>query len=117
MSYFVYKLTPPRPSFGPGDMTEAEAAIMGEHGAYWSHHLAAGVAVVFGPVTDPVGNWGLAVVEADDEADVVALRDNDPAVTSGLNTADILPMPVAFARRSDDSTMTSTPAKPTLSMG
>ena len=98
MSYFVYKLVPPRPTFGPADMNEAEAAIMEDHAAYWSQHLASGSAVVFGPVTDPTGNWGLAVVEADTEAGVRALRDDDPAVTSGLATAEILPMPVAIVR-------------------
>lgn len=99
MSYFVYRLIPPRPTFGAGDMTEAEAAIMGDHAAYWSKHLANGIAVVFGPVTDAAGNWGLAVVEADTEADARVLRDADPAVTSGLATVDILPMPVAVARQ------------------
>jgi uncharacterized protein len=99
VSHFVYKLTPPRPSFGPGDMTEAEAAVMADHAGYWSQHLADGRAVVFGPVTDPTGNWGLAVVEADTEADVRALRHGDPAVTSGLATAEILAMPVAIVRQ------------------
>ena len=98
MSYFVYRLIPPRPTFGPGDMTEAEAAIMEDHGDYWSQQVADGSAVVFGPVADPTGSWGLAVVEADTEADVRALRDGDPAVTSRLATAEILPMPVAVAR-------------------
>jgi hypothetical protein len=34
MSHFLYKLIPPRSTF-PGDMTEAEGAIMQEHFAYW----------------------------------------------------------------------------------
>jgi uncharacterized protein YciI len=98
VSYFVYKLIPPRPTFGAGDMTEAEAAIMEDHAAYWTQHLASGVAIVFGPVTDPAGNWGLAVVEADTEADALALRDADPAITSGLASVEIYPMPVAVTR-------------------
>jgi hypothetical protein len=44
---------------------------------------------------DPAGTWGLAVVEADDEDGVRALRDRDPAVATGLCTAEILPMAVA----------------------
>lgn len=98
MSFFVLKLIPPRPTFGSGDMTEAEAAIMGDHIAYWTQQLADGVAVVFGPVADPAGNWGLAVVEADAEADVLALRAADPVITSGLATIEIYPMPIAIAR-------------------
>lgn len=95
MSHFVYRLVPPRSTFGPGAMSDAEAATMQEHAAYWSEHVAAGTAILFGPVLDPAGTWGLAVVSADAEPDVEALRDADPAVATGLCTAEILPMAVA----------------------
>lgn len=96
MSHFVYRLVPPHPTFGPGTMTGTEAAIMEAHNAYWSQHVAAGTAIVYGPVLDPAGTWGLAVVEVDTETDVHTLRDADPAVTSGLCTAEILPMAIAI---------------------
>ena len=96
MNHFVYRLIPPRPTFGPDTMSDDEAAIMGSHGAYWSEHVETGTAIVFGPVLDPAGNWGLAVVAAASEADVVKLRDADPAITSGLCTAEILPMAIAI---------------------
>jgi uncharacterized protein YciI len=96
MSHFVYRLVPPRPTFGPGAMSDTEAATMQEHGGYWARHVATGTAIVFGPVLDPSGTWGLAVVEATNETDVHALRDADPAVSSGLCTAEILPMAIAF---------------------
>ena len=96
MSHFVYKLIPPRPTFGPGQMTDAEAATMGDHAAYWATHVERGTAIVYGPVLDPAGNWGIAIVEADAEDDVARLRDADPAITSGLASAVILPMPVAI---------------------
>jgi uncharacterized protein YciI len=99
VSYFVCKLIPRRPTFGAGDMTESEATILGDHSTYWTKQLADGVAIVFGPVIDPAGNWGLAVIEADTETDVFALRDADPAITSGLATVEIYPMPVAAARQ------------------
>lgn len=95
MSHFVYRLVPPRPTFGPDTMTDDEAATMADHAAYWSTLVAAGDAVVFGPVMDPAGTWGLAVVEADTEAEVRALRERDPAVSTGLCTGEILPMAVA----------------------
>ncbi len=98
MNCFVYRLIPPRPTFGPGDMSDAEAAIMGEHAGYWGGLLQEGRAVVFGPVLDPSGTWGLAIVEADSEAEVTAVRDADPAVTSGLGTVRIFPMPLTVAR-------------------
>ena len=93
--HFVYKLIPPRPSFA-GDMSDAEAAVMAEHGAYWQRHADEGRVVVFGPVVDSSGSWGLAVVRAESEDEVAALGREDPAVTSGTCTFDVGTMPVAI---------------------
>jgi hypothetical protein len=57
MAYFVYKLIPPRPTFD-ADMSDDEAAIMGEHAGYWQNLIDAGHVVVFGPVSDPSGFGG-----------------------------------------------------------
>ena len=91
---FVYKLIPPRPSFG-ADMDGDEAAVMAEHGAYWQRLTDAGRVVVFGPVVDGSGTWGLAVVRADSEDEVAALGDGDPAVTSNTCTFEVGTMPVS----------------------
>ncbi len=96
-SYFAYRLIPPRPSFAD-DMSEAEAAIMGDHVAYWHAYLDRGTAVVFGPVADPAGLWGLAVVEADGEEDVQALAAGDPAIRSGMASFEVHAMPGAMVR-------------------
>jgi hypothetical protein len=61
MKYYVCKLTGPRPSF-PQDMTPQEAAIMQAHVAYCGELLRARKALVFGPVADPAGAWGLGVL-------------------------------------------------------
>jgi uncharacterized protein YciI len=96
--YYAYKLFPPRPSF-PADITEAETAIMAEHIDYWTGLLSAGTAVVFGPVADPGGAWGLAVVEADADTDLNQLREHDPVIRRGLGgRVEIYPMPNAIAR-------------------
>lgn len=97
MNYFVYKLIPPRPTFAT-DMTDGEAAIMSQHGDYWQELLGKGRVVVFGPVDDPSGSWGLAVVEAKTEQEVRALGADDPAVKSGMCTFDVFPMLVASIR-------------------
>jgi uncharacterized protein len=97
VSHFVYKLIPPRPTFD-ADMNDDEAAVMGQHGEYWQGLVDSGRVIVFGPVSDPTGAWGLAVVEADSEDDVRSLGGADPAVTSGLATFEVLPMPVAIVR-------------------
>jgi uncharacterized protein YciI len=96
---FVYRLIPPRPSFG-GDMNPAEAAVMAEHGAYWQRLVDEGRVVVFGPVMDSSGTWGLAVVRADSEEEVSALGRQDPAVTSDTCTFDVGTMPVSVLPRS-----------------
>jgi uncharacterized protein len=97
VSHFVYKLVPPRPTFDT-DMSDDEAATMGRHAEYWQERLADGRVVVFGPVSDPSGSWGLAVVEAETEDEVRALGAEDPAVQSGMCTFEVLPMPVAIVR-------------------
>jgi uncharacterized protein len=97
VSHFVYKLIPPRPTFD-ADMSDDEAALMGRHAEYWQELLAAGRVIVFGPVSDPAGSWGLAVVEAESEDEVRALGAEDPAVKSGMATFEVLPMPVAVVR-------------------
>lgn len=97
MGYFVYRLIPPRPTF-VDDQSHEEAAVMRRHAGYWSTLTAQGVAVLFGPVADPHGVWGLAVVEAGAARDVHELADADPAVSSGVCSYAVLPMLSATLR-------------------
>jgi hypothetical protein len=87
--YFMLRLNPPRPTFAQ-DMTVEERKIMLEHVAYWKSLMKAGLAVVFGPVLDPKGVYGLGIVCADDEEQVAELVKNDPA--NGLNQYEYYPM-------------------------
>jgi uncharacterized protein YndB with AHSA1/START domain len=89
--YFI-RLLPPRPSFAL-DMNEEERAVMQEHVGYWTKKLAEGTAIVFGPVLDPTGPWGLGVVRVNDEAELKAFEAEDPAIRSrrGLRY-EVLPM-------------------------
>jgi len=92
MGGFVFRLLGPRPTF-PGDMTPEEAVLMGQHAAYWRDLTRAGTAVAFGPVLDPAGVYGLAVVRADDEAAARSLADADPVVRAGIGfRIEIAPM-------------------------
>ncbi len=95
--HYVYKLVAPRPTFA-ADMTDVEAAVMAEHATYWSALVAEGRVVAFGPVLDPAGVWGLAVVEAGSEADVATIGSQDPAVTSQMASFEVHPMPGAVVR-------------------
>lgn len=90
--YFFCRLLPPRPSFAM-DRTPQERAVMMQHGAYWREHMGRGSVVVFGPVGDPRGPWGLGVIRVADEATAQAFAANDPAVLSALGLRyEILPM-------------------------
>jgi uncharacterized protein len=81
MATFVFRLVAPRPTFAL-DMTDQEREIMARHAAYWQPIIDSGRMVVFGPVLDATGSWGLGVVEADDEEQLRTFAANDPAVTS-----------------------------------
>ncbi len=93
---FAFRLIAPRPTFVQ-DMTDEERGTMAEHAEYWRGLLADGVAVVFGPVLDPAGPYGLAVVEVDGPEHVERIIAADPAVRSGLKT-EVHPMPGAVVR-------------------
>ena len=86
MSLFVYRLLPPRPDF-PADMSEGERRIMQEHAAYWGALMNRGVAIVFGPVADPAGMYGIAIFRSEDAAGAKAVCSGDPALraSAGFN--------------------------------
>lgn len=88
---FLYRLLPPRPTFAQ-DMSPDEAAVMERHGAYWQDLVDRDVAVAFGPVLDPAGVWGLALLDTDDEGAVRGLGEGDPAVQTGTCTYETVPM-------------------------
>jgi hypothetical protein len=58
------------------------------------------MAVVFGPVADPAGAYGIAVWELPDDADLAAICAADPVIKSGLGFRyEIHPMPRAVIRK------------------
>jgi uncharacterized protein YciI len=98
MPHFFLRLNGPRPTF-PADITDAERAVMSEHGVYWRGLTDQGKSIVFGPVLDPRGVFGMAVVEVANEAEARALADGDPTTRAKLGSWDVLTMPVATVRR------------------
>jgi uncharacterized protein YciI len=97
MSTFVFRLQAPRPNFAL-DMTDEEREIMGRHAAHWQPLVEAGRMVVFGPVLDGTGSWGLGVVEADDEDEIRAFAAGDPVVTTGTASIEVGKMLAGFVR-------------------
>lgn len=87
--HFFLKLNPPRASFTI-DMTNEEKLVMQHHVNYWKPYVDNGVVLVLGPVFDPKGGFGIAVIGVEDEMQLETLIANDPA--NGLNSYEIYPM-------------------------
>ena len=99
MAHFLYKLIPPRPTF-PQDMTPAEQDLMQEHAIYWKGLIDNGVALVFGPVAEPSGPWGLAIFEAEDESEAHRLGSGDPTIKADAGfDYKVFPMPLGVTRK------------------
>ena len=97
MATFVFRLKAPRPDFAL-NMSDAEREIMGRHAAYWQPLVNSGDMVVFGPVLDSTGSWGLGVVEAHDEEELRRFAAGDPAVTSGTAEIELGKMLTGYVR-------------------
>ncbi len=74
-------------------MTTDERNIMLQHIAYWKKNMDEGKVIAFGPVLHPDGTFGMGIIQVDDEAEAKALGENDPSITSGLNTYEFYLMP------------------------
>jgi len=100
MPHFFCKLKPPRPTF-IADMSEDERLVMRRHREYWMPRVEIGVVIAMGPVMDPAGGYGVAIVEAASPAALGAMLDSDPAILSGRGFAyETFPMPALSARPS-----------------
>jgi uncharacterized protein len=98
VSTFVFRLLAPRPAFAL-DMTDEERDIMVRHAAHWQPLIDSGRMVVFGPVLDGGGSWGLGVVESDDEEELRAFAASDPVVTTGTADIEVGRMLAGYVRR------------------
>src|SRR5258705_9938765 len=96
--YIFCKTNNPRPTFHL-DMTEGERDAMQRHVAYWKKYAETGTAIVFGPVMDPKGVFGIGVYNVRDEDEFRTMLANDPA--KGVLTFEYHPMAQAVvgARR------------------
>jgi hypothetical protein len=94
--YVFIRTNNPRPTFHL-DMTPEEKDVMQRHVAYWTGYAERGVAVVFGPVLDPRGVYGIGVYRVDDVAHMHRLLADDPA--RGLLAYEVFEMPLAVVGR------------------
>ena len=81
MAHYFCKLVPPRATF-PADITAQERELMDAHIAYWRPHLDMRRVFAMGPVLDPAGVYGMAVVEAAGLEALHALQAADPIIAA-----------------------------------
>jgi uncharacterized protein len=92
MPYFFVKLVAPRETFAM-DMSAVETATMEKHSEYWNKHLGWGNVIVFGPVFDPTGTYGIGVIVAPNEAGARAFMAGDPVMKANIGfDCEIYPM-------------------------
>lgn len=89
MTLFLFRLLPPRADFAQ-TMTDAEQQAMAAHMEYWQQLLQDGRVLVYGPVADPEGIWGMGVVRAESQQAALVVGENDPVVALGVCTFDVL---------------------------
>ncbi|HEX7324777.1 MAG TPA: YciI family protein [Rhodanobacteraceae bacterium] len=94
MKTFFCKLIPPRPTFDR-DLSGDEAKLMHAHAAYWRGWMGKGKVVAFGPIADPAGAFGVAILEVAGEREVQQLTSDDPVIRSGRGFRwELHPMPL-----------------------
>ena len=71
---------------------------MERHAAYWQTFVDSGQMVIFGPILDDTGSWGLGVVETEDEDALRAFAADDPAVNAGIAQIELGKLLAGFVR-------------------
>jgi uncharacterized protein len=81
MPHYFCKLRPPRSTF-ISDMTADEAQLMRAHREYWTPSVETGAVIAMGPVADPAGGYGVAIIEAASDAALQAMQEADPVIAA-----------------------------------
>ena len=79
-------------------MSDEEREVMEAHAAHWRPYIDSGEMVVFGPVLDGTGSWGLGVVEGEDGEALRAFAREDPVATTGTAQVEVGEMLDGFVR-------------------
>ena len=96
MAEWIYFIHPPRENFA-ATMTDEEKAVWGVHFERFERLLLEGSLVLVGPTLGDV-NTGISVFEAPDEEAARAVMEDDPAVSRGVQSAELHPFRLALLR-------------------
>lgn len=95
---FIYIIKPHKENFAE-TMTEEEAKIMDVHFEYLSEKLKQGKLIMAGPVL--TGEFGIAVLETENEDEAKDIMNNDPSVIHGIMRPTLYPFRVSLLRGRD----------------
>lgn len=101
----MLRLMPPRSTF-PGDMTADERKVMDQHAAHWKGLVETGTAIVYGPVFDPRGVYGMGIIGAGSEDEARSIAARDPAVALRLLKLELSPMQAILGKPFQQSEVT-----------
>ena len=96
--HFFFRLVPPRLTYHL-DMSETERAVMLQHIDYWTVLTDEGSSLLFGPVLDPKGAFGMAIMEVSSEDEAHQLVQKDPVIAAGICTYELSPMRIGAVRK------------------
>ena len=95
--HHIYQLRATRTAMLTEGPDEREAEILARHYEYLMDLGATGKLYLAGRTTNnDETTFGLALLNSGDEAAARAIMENDPAVRSGVMTAELLPFRMAF---------------------
>jgi len=81
-------------------MSASERALMLEHAQYLQQRFQQRKVLIYGPVMDTHGPYGMGVFEVADEAEARSIMDADPTIVAGLNRYELYPMRIGGAQGS-----------------
>jgi uncharacterized protein len=87
--HFMIKFLPRKPNFVQ-TMTDEDRKIVVQHHEYWKKYVDSGIALLFGPVFDPKGTFGICIVAVNSATEISTLTENDPA--SKIHNYEYYPM-------------------------
>lgn len=70
-----------------------------QHIDYWTMLTDVGTSLLFGPVLDPKGAFGMAIMEVASEEEADEIVQKDPVIAAGICTYELAPMRIGAIRK------------------
>lgn len=70
-----------------------------QHIDYWTMLTDVGTSLLFGPVLDPKGAFGMAIMEVASEEEADGIVQKDPVIAAGICTYELAPMRIGAIRK------------------